>query len=103
MQPHLQIRCIRPQVYAYSLSASSDSLLHTETTLESLETCLRDACDALGHYFSSVQISLEGQPLGSYGLTLVRRNAPALAKQLRARFLLTRQRQTRPVPAPQAA
>ncbi|MEJ8826742.1 hypothetical protein WKW80_32840 [Variovorax humicola] len=97
MQPHLQIRCIRPQVYAYCLSAGGNSFVHTETTLESLERCLWDACDALGHYFSSVQISLEGQPLGSYGVALIQRNAPALARQLRARFLITRERQARPL------
>src|SRR5690349_16709001 len=103
MQPHLQIRCIRPQVYAYSLSASAGSYLHTETTLESLERCLCDACDALGHYFSSVQISLEGQPLGSYGVASVQRNAPALARQLRERFLLARERASRPLPVAAAA
>ncbi|MEJ8848091.1 hypothetical protein [Variovorax rhizosphaerae] len=97
MQPHLQIRCIRPQVYAYSLSASAKSFLHSETTLESLERCLLDACDALGHYFTSVQISLEGQPLGSYGVALVRRNAPALARQLRERFVMARERQACPL------
>ncbi len=89
MQPHLQIRRLAPQVYAYSLTAggTEPAPLSHETTLESLERCLGDACDSLGHYFSSVQISLEGQPLGSFAVGLAQRNACGLASQLREKFI----------------
>ncbi|MET0543045.1 MAG: hypothetical protein ABWZ88_14980 [Variovorax sp.] len=89
MQPHLQIRCISPQVYAYSLSAGGVPSSHTEpaeTTMESLERCLDDAGDSLGHYFASVEISLQGQSLGSYAVRAVQSNANTLACQLREKF-----------------
>ena len=86
MQPHLQIRCISPQVYAYSVSAGGASTGYAETTLESLERCLDDAGDSLGHYFASIEISLQGQSLGSYAVRLVRCNATGLACQLREKF-----------------
>jgi hypothetical protein len=71
--------------------------------LESLERCLRDACECLGSYFSSVQISLEGQALGSYALPALQRNAPGLARQLRENFMLVRQRQARSFAVPATA
>ncbi|RYF63989.1 MAG: hypothetical protein EOO22_25075, partial [Comamonadaceae bacterium] len=76
MQPHLKIRCIGPHIYAYSLSADGAAAQPgEETTLESLERCLDDAGASLGHYFASVQISIEGQLLGSFAVALVQRNA----------------------------
>jgi hypothetical protein len=83
MQPHLQIRCIGPKVYAYSFSAGGVSVQPAdETTLDSLEHCLGDAGESLGHYFASVQISIEGRPLGTFAVGLVQRDAGALAGQL---------------------
>ena len=88
MQPHLQIRCIAPRLYAYSLSAGGASTQPVEeTTLESLERCLRDAGDSLGAYFASVQISIEGRALGSFAVGLVQRNATAVASQLREKLI----------------
>lgn len=88
MQPHLQIRCLGPQVYAYSVSAGGCATRPAdETTLASLERCLDDAGASLGHYFSSVQISLQGQVLGSFAIGLVQRNAFGLAGQLREKFV----------------
>jgi hypothetical protein len=88
MQPHLQIRCLGPQVYAYSVSAGGKVTQPAdETTLASLEHCLDDAGASLGHYFSSVQISLQGQVLGSFAVGLVQRNAPGLASQLREKLV----------------
>ena len=88
MQPHLQIRCLGPQVYAYSVSAGGHATQPgDETTLESLEHCLGDAGASLGPYFASVQISLQGQVLGSFAVGLVQRNAPGLASQLREKFV----------------
>ncbi|MDM0041701.1 hypothetical protein QTH89_06000 [Variovorax sp. J22G21] len=88
MQPHLQIRCIAPRLYAYSLSAGgAPTQLVEETTLESLERCLGDAGDSLGAYFASVQISIEGRLLGSFAVGLVQRNAMAVASQLREKLI----------------
>ena len=88
MQPHLQIRWLAPQVYAYSVNAGGlVTRPPEETTLASLEHCLDDALDSLGSYFPSVQISLQGQLLGSFSVGLVQRNAPGLASQLREKLM----------------
>lgn len=88
MQPLLQIRRIAPKVYAYSLSAGiAPTQPVDETTLDSLEHCLGDAGESLGPYFASVQISIEGRPLGSFAVDMVQHNAMALAGQLREKLI----------------
>jgi len=53
--------------------------------MESLERCLNDAGDSLGHYFPAVVVSLDGQDLGSYAVQRLQQNPISLAAELRVK------------------
>jgi len=82
MQPHLEIRHIGPDIFAYSLHAGRAPAAWTEDPMESLARCLNDAGDSLGPYFREVCISLDGQLLGSYAVERLTRHADDLALEL---------------------
>jgi len=82
MQPHLEIRRIGPEFFAYSVRAGRAPARHGEEDLGSLEHCLNDAGDSLGHYFSAVKVSLDGLFLGSYDVNQLLRNPTRIAVEL---------------------
>jgi len=82
MQPHLEIRRIGPEFFAYSVRAGRAPARHGEEDLDSLEHCLNDAGDSLGHYFSAVKVSLDGLFLGSYDVDQLLRNPTRVAVEL---------------------
>lgn len=80
--PHLEIRRISPDFYTYSVRAGHADTCHSEDSLESLERCLNDAGDCLGHYFPTVSVSLDGQELGSYSVSRLQLHPISLAAEL---------------------
>lgn len=82
MLPHLEIRRIGPDFYTYSVRAGKADACRNEDPIDSLERCLNDAGDSLGHYFPSVNVSLDGQDLGSYSVQRLLQNPVALAAEL---------------------
>lgn len=82
MLPHLEIRRIGPDFYIYSVRAGKSYAGRSEDPIDSLERCLNDAGDSLGHYFPSVSVSLDGQELGSYSVRSLQQNPVGLAAEL---------------------
>ena len=85
MLPHLEIRRVAPDFYTYSVHSGHATSVHSEDSLESLEHCLIEVGDSLGHYFPSVSVSLDGQDLGSYPVQRLQQNAAGLAAELLAK------------------
>lgn len=82
MLPHLEIRRIGPDFYTYSVRAGRADACRKEDPIDSLERCLNDAGDSLGHYFPSVSVSLDGQELGNYSVQRLQQNPVGLAAEL---------------------
>ena len=82
MLPHLEIRRIGPDFYTYSVRAGKADACRNEDPIDSLEGCLNDAGDSLGHYFPSVSVSLDGQDLGSYSVRSLQQDPVGLAAEL---------------------
>ena len=82
MLPHLDIRRVGPDFYVYCLRAGKSDAGRREDPIDSLERCLNDAGDSLGHYFASVSVSLDGQDLGSYAVRRLQQNPVGLAAEL---------------------
>jgi len=88
----LDIHQLRPNRYAYSIKtdgADGDAACY-ESAFDSLETCLQDAGDSLGHYFPSVQMRYEGSVVGACTTELLRRNPKGLAERFLAALSLRR-------------
>lgn len=66
MQPILDIRSVRPDLYTYSLGAVPAAELQCGDFFDTAERCLLDAGQGLYSYFDSVQIRFAGLALGSY-------------------------------------
>jgi len=83
----LDIHQLRPDRYAYSIttdgSQDGDAACY-ESAFDSLETCLQDAGDSLGHYFPRVQMRYEGSVVGACTTELLRRNPRGLAERFLA-------------------
>jgi hypothetical protein len=90
MKPVVEIHRIGRDAYAYRISAHGATEQEADITFESLARCLFDAGDALGHYFSRVEVSLDGRLLGSCATDLLRRNPKGVAERIA-------QRSTQPV------
>ena len=82
MLPHLEIHRHGPSFYSYSVRAFHRGSGHCEDGLDSLERCLNDAAESLGHYFSSVSVSLDGQELGSYEVHRLAQHPLSMAAEL---------------------
>lgn len=82
MLPHLEIRRIGPEFFTYSVRAGHADPCHSEDVMDSLERCLCDVGDSLGHYFPTVSVSLDGQELGSYSVQRLQQNPNGLAAEL---------------------
>jgi hypothetical protein len=66
MQPILDIRSVRPDLYTYSLGAAPAAELECGDFFDTAERCLFDAGQGLYRYFDSVQIRFAGFALGSF-------------------------------------
>ncbi len=66
MQPILDIRTVRPDLYTYSLGAPPAAELQCGDFFDTAERCLLDAGQGLYLYFDRVQIRFAGFALGSY-------------------------------------
>ena len=66
MQPILDIRSVRPDLYTYSLGAAPAAELECGDFFDTAERCLLDAGLGLYHYFDQVQIRFAGSALGSF-------------------------------------
>ncbi|VTU17794.1 hypothetical protein H4CHR_00058 [Variovorax sp. PBS-H4] len=65
MEPILDIRSVRPDLYTYSLGAAPAAELQCGDFFETAERCLLDAGQGLHRYFDQVQIRFAGLALGS--------------------------------------
>ncbi len=80
--PRLDIRHIGQGFFSYCVRAAGAATCQFEGGPDSLEGCLNDAGDSLGHYFSDVSVSLDGQERGSYAVQLLLKNPAGLAAEL---------------------
>ena len=81
----LDIHQLRPNRYAYSIKTDGrEAEAYYESAFDSLETCLQDAGDSLGHYFPSVQMRYEGRVVGACATESLRRNPKRLADRFLA-------------------
>jgi hypothetical protein len=86
MNPVVEILRIGRDAYAYRISARGTAAeQEADSTFDSLERCLVDAGDSLGHYFSRVEVSLDGRLLGSCATDLLRRNPKGVAERIAQR------------------
>ena len=104
MQPILDIRTVRSDLYTYSLGAAPEAELQCGDFFDTAERCLLDAGRGLYLYFDRVQIRFAGFALGSFPVARMIDDPPGLLQELMARIL--RIYRTRAVPRwnpPQAA
>ncbi|RZL94586.1 MAG: hypothetical protein EOP82_04770 [Variovorax sp.] len=87
MKPLIDILRLGWDAYAYRISAHEAVELGADSTFDSLEGCLFDAGDSLGHYFPRVEVSLDGRHLGSCATELLRRNPKGVAERIAQRSL----------------
>jgi len=80
--PHLEIRRLGRDIYTYSVRAGKADTGRSEDPIDSLERCLNDAGDSLGHYFPAVIVSLDGQELGNYSVRSLQQDAIGLAAEM---------------------
>lgn len=85
MKPSLQIRCVGPQVYAYSVSVTPDGAAMTgpEQVFCTLEGCLFDAGQSLDQYFPRVRVNFDGRKLGSCATGELRWRSKDVADRIR--------------------
>ncbi|MEJ8814996.1 hypothetical protein WKW77_28245 [Variovorax ureilyticus] len=81
MKPVLAIRRVEPDAYSYRISDQEAG-----GTFASIEHCLVDAAASLGHYFTSVELNLEGLFLGACALDALRRAPRAVAQRIEQHF-----------------
>jgi hypothetical protein len=86
MQPILDIRTVRPDLYTYSLGAAAQGVLPRDDFFETAEHCLQDAGEGLSLYFDSVQICFAGFALGSYPVARMVQDPMGLFRELMARI-----------------
>jgi hypothetical protein len=87
MQPILDIRSVRPDLYTYSLGAAPAAELQCGDFFDTAERCLYDAGQGLYCYFDSVQIRFAGFALGSYPVARMVEDPPGLFQELMVRAL----------------
>lgn len=81
MRPLLEIRRVETDGYSYRISAQEAG-----GTFTSLEQCLSDAAASIGHYFSSVELNIEGLFLGACATDALRRTPKAVAQRIEQHF-----------------
>ncbi|MGK6309444.1 hypothetical protein [Variovorax sp. DT-64] len=87
MQPILDIRSVRPDLYTYSLGAAPAAELQCGDFFDTAEHCLFDAGRGLYRYFDSAQIRFAGFALGSYPVARMVEDPLGLCQELMVRAL----------------
>jgi hypothetical protein len=87
MQPILDIRSVRPDLYTYSLGAVPAAELQCGDFFDTAERCLLDAGQGLYRYFDQVQIRFAGLALGSYPVARMVEDPLGLLQELAASTL----------------
>ncbi len=72
MDPILDLRCVGAELFTYSLRAPGQPPRLEDDFYGPMEHCLRDAADALHHYFDRVELRLSGGSLGTVALAQLR-------------------------------
>jgi len=88
MKPLVEIRRVATDAYAYRISAHGAEAQDSAESgaFTSLEQCLFDAGASLDHYFTRVELNLEGMFIGACSTDALRRNAKAVAQRIRQHF-----------------
>lgn len=72
MDPILDLRCVRAELFTYSLRVPGQPPRLEDDFYGPMEHCLHDAADALHHYFDRVELRLSGALLGTVALAQLR-------------------------------
>ena len=83
MDPILDIRPVRADLFTYSLRAPGQPPRLVDDFFGPAEGCLHDAAEALNHYFDGVELQLAGEPLGV--ITLAQLHCPVHRQQILTR------------------
>ncbi|VTU14909.1 hypothetical protein H6CHR_00055 [Variovorax sp. PBL-H6] len=103
MQPILDIRSVRPDLYTYSLGAAPAAELQCGDFFDTAERCLLDAGQGLYLYFDRVQIRFAGFSLGSYPVARMVEDPMGLFQELVACVLRVYRASAAPRRAPAQA
>lgn len=85
MEPSLDIRKLRPGLYAYSLTVGGEPLTNPADAFQTISECLQDAAQALGDGFPSVRICYGSTGLGSFPVGCLERDPDGLADEMMER------------------
>ena len=72
MDPILDLRCVRAELFTYSLRVPGQPPRLVDDFYGPMEHCLHDAAEALNHYFDRVELQLAGASLGTVALAQLR-------------------------------
>ena len=72
MDPILDIRPVRADLFTYSLRAPGQPARLFDDCFGSADFCLHDAAQALSNYFERVELHAAGRPLGKFSLARLR-------------------------------
>ena len=86
MKPLVHVQRIASNAYTYRISANGPLTEGDSATFDSLERCLFDAGASLDHYFSSVELKLDGLFIGQYATHALRSHPTAVAQRIRQHF-----------------
>lgn len=90
MDPILDIRPLRADLFTYSLRGASRAPPWLNDFVGSMAQCLQDAASGLGNYFERVEVQLAGEAVGTVALVQLhsdegRRHWLGLLQQAQAR------------------
>jgi hypothetical protein len=85
MEPSLDIRKLRPGLYAYSLTAGGEPLGDSTGAHGTISECLQDAAQELGDGFPSVRVGYGATGLGSFPSSRLANDPEGLADELMER------------------
>lgn len=85
MEPCLDIRKLRPGLYAYSLTIGGEPFADPADALQTISECLQDAAQSLGEGFPSLRICYGSTALGSFPVGRLESDHEGLADELMER------------------
>ena len=90
MKPLIEIQRVAPNAFSYRISAFVPGAQEAgdSGTFESLDQCLFDAGASLGHYFTRVELNLDGLFVGSYATEALCRNPRLVAQRMLQHYQL---------------
>ena len=92
MKPLVHVQRITKNAYTYRISNNGVQAGDDSATFDSLERCLFDAGASLDHYFSSVELKLDGLFIGQYTTKALRSHPTVVAQRIRQHFHPARNR-----------